>query len=49
MHAELIGKGARFTHGPRIVNRGEKLELWAASLDDPDGHSVAISQWRAVR
>jgi catechol 2,3-dioxygenase-like lactoylglutathione lyase family enzyme len=48
MHAELAGQGARFVHGPRVVARGEKLELWAASLADPDGHSVDISQWRAV-
>jgi catechol 2,3-dioxygenase-like lactoylglutathione lyase family enzyme len=48
MHAELAGRGARFTHAPRVVNRGQKLELLAASLDDPDGHGVDISQWRAV-
>jgi catechol 2,3-dioxygenase-like lactoylglutathione lyase family enzyme len=48
MHAELLGKGVEFAHGPRVVNRGERLELWAAELDDPDGHNIAISQWRAV-
>ena len=48
MYAELVAKGAKSAHGPMVVSRGEKLELWSAGLTDPDGHTVAISQWRAV-
>ena len=36
-------------HGPRAVNRGDRLELWAATFYDPDGHNIAITQWRAIR
>ena len=49
VHDELRAKGVTFTHAPRPVNRGGKLELWAATFADPDGHTVAITQWRAVR
>ena len=48
MYAELVAKGAESAHSPMVVSRGEKLELWSAGLTDPDGHTVAISQWRAV-
>ena len=41
--------GVQFVHAPRPVNRGDKLELWAATFYDPDGHNIAITQWRAVR
>jgi resuscitation-promoting factor RpfA len=45
-HDELKAKGVKFTYGPRPVNKGEKLELWAAAFKDPDGHGIAITQWR---
>jgi resuscitation-promoting factor RpfA len=45
-HEELKAKGVRFTYGPRPVNKGAKLELWAAAFKDPDGHGIAITQWR---
>ncbi|GAB3813756.1 VOC family protein [Micromonospora zhanjiangensis] len=45
-HAELRDKGVRFTYAPRVVNRGERLELWAAAFRDPDGHGIALTQWR---
>jgi catechol 2,3-dioxygenase-like lactoylglutathione lyase family enzyme len=48
VHEELRGKGVQFVHGPRAVNRGDRLELWAASFHDPDGHNIAVTQWRAV-
>ena len=48
MYAELRDKGVSFVHGPRAVNRGDRLELWAASFNDPDGHNIAITQWRAI-
>ncbi|HEU4426176.1 MAG TPA: VOC family protein [Pilimelia sp.] len=46
VYEELKAKGVRFTHGPRSVNRGARLELWAATFRDPDGHGIAITQWR---
>jgi catechol 2,3-dioxygenase-like lactoylglutathione lyase family enzyme len=49
VYEELRSKGVRFVHEPRAVNRGERLELWSATFEDPDGHNVAITQWRATR
>ncbi|MDG4764801.1 VOC family protein [Solwaraspora sp. WMMD406] len=46
VHDELKSKGVRFTYAPRAVNRGARLELWAAAFRDPDGHGVAIIEWR---
>ena len=31
---------------PGCVNRGTKLEVWAAAFRDPDGHGIALTQWR---
>jgi catechol 2,3-dioxygenase-like lactoylglutathione lyase family enzyme len=45
-YQELKNKGVRFTYAPRAVNKGERLELWAAAFRDPDGHGIAITQWR---
>ncbi len=45
-YEELVAKGVRFTYAPRAVNRGARLELWAAAFRDPDGHGIAITQWR---
>ncbi|BCJ51621.1 hypothetical protein Asp14428_30960 [Actinoplanes sp. NBRC 14428] len=49
VYEDLKRKGVTFIHGPRPVNRGDKLELWAASFHDPDNHNIAITQWRAIR
>jgi catechol 2,3-dioxygenase-like lactoylglutathione lyase family enzyme len=48
VYEELKAKGVTFVHAPRPVNRGDTLELWAASFNDPDKHNIAITQWRAV-
>lgn len=45
-YERLRDAGVRFTYAPRVVNRGAKLEVWAASFRDPDGHGVALTQWR---
>jgi catechol 2,3-dioxygenase-like lactoylglutathione lyase family enzyme len=42
----LKARGVKFTYGPRPVNRGERLELWAAAFRDPDGHGIALTQWK---
>ncbi len=47
VYEDLRAKGVRFTYPPRVVNRGVKLELWAAAFRDPDGHGIAITQWRS--
>jgi catechol 2,3-dioxygenase-like lactoylglutathione lyase family enzyme len=46
VYEQLKAKGVRFTYGPRPTSRGERLELWAAAFHDPDGHGIAITQWR---
>ncbi|WP_162908174.1 VOC family protein [Allorhizocola rhizosphaerae] len=47
VYRELKLRGVSFIYGPRVVNRGERLELIAASFKDPDGHGIAITQWKA--
>ncbi|NUT34889.1 MAG: VOC family protein [Hamadaea sp.] len=47
VHSDLVDKGVTFTYAPRVVNRGERLELWAAAFRDPDGHAVNLTQWRS--
>jgi resuscitation-promoting factor RpfA len=46
VYEELKAKGVRFTSGPRPAAVGERLEPWAATFRDPDGHGIAITQWR---
>ena len=45
-YERLRDSGVRFTYAPRVVNRGSKLEVWAAAFRDPDGHGIALTQWR---
>jgi catechol 2,3-dioxygenase-like lactoylglutathione lyase family enzyme len=45
-YERLRESGVRFTYAPRVVNRGTRLEVWAAAFRDPDGHGVALTQWR---
>ncbi|SIN14960.1 VOC family protein [Micromonospora cremea] len=45
-YERLRGSGVRFTYAPRVVNRGTRLEVWAAAFRDPDGHGIALTQWR---
>jgi catechol 2,3-dioxygenase-like lactoylglutathione lyase family enzyme len=47
VYRDLVEKGISFTFAPRVVNRGERLELWAAAFRDPDGHAVNLTQWRS--
>jgi len=48
-YEELRAKGVEFVHQPRVVSRGEDLELWAATLRDPDGHAIALTRWELRR
>jgi catechol 2,3-dioxygenase-like lactoylglutathione lyase family enzyme len=46
-YKDLKDRGIEFVHRPRVTSRGEKLDLWAAIFRDPDGHDIALTQWRA--
>jgi catechol 2,3-dioxygenase-like lactoylglutathione lyase family enzyme len=45
-YRRLKDAGLRFTYAPRVVNRGSRVEVWAAAFRDPDGHGIALTQWR---
>lgn len=47
VYRELKVRGVKFTYAPRVVNHGERLELWAAAFKDPDGHGIAVIEWKA--
>lgn len=47
VYRQLQERGVTFTYAPRVVNRGERLELWAAAFRDPDGHAVNLTEWRS--
>ena len=47
-YQRLRSSGVRFTYAPRVINRGTKLEVWAAAFRDPDGHGIALTQWRSL-
>jgi catechol 2,3-dioxygenase-like lactoylglutathione lyase family enzyme len=44
-YERLRREGVDFMHPPRVVNQGEQLEQWAATLRDPDGHAIALTRW----
>jgi catechol 2,3-dioxygenase-like lactoylglutathione lyase family enzyme len=46
-YKNLRDRGIEFVHRPRVTSRGEKLDLWAATFRDPDGHDIALTQWQA--
>lgn len=46
-YKDLKDRGIEFVHRPRVTSRGDKLDLWAATFRDPDGHDIALTQWRA--
>jgi catechol 2,3-dioxygenase-like lactoylglutathione lyase family enzyme len=45
-YADLAAKGVQFSHRPRMVSRGDEIELWKATFRDPDGHGIALTEWR---
>lgn len=47
VYRQLQERGVTFTYAPRVVNRGERLELWAAAFRDPDGHAINLTEWRS--
>jgi resuscitation-promoting factor RpfA len=47
-YADLRGRGVTFLHRPRPVGQYEQMTLWAAAFRDPDGHGIAVTQWRTA-
>jgi len=45
-YRDLVARGVQFVHVPRAITLGERLDLWAATFRDPDGHDIALTQWR---
>jgi catechol 2,3-dioxygenase-like lactoylglutathione lyase family enzyme len=45
-YEDLRAKGVAFAHKPRVMRPGDRLELWTATFRDPDGHTIALTQWR---
>jgi resuscitation-promoting factor RpfA len=48
VYEELRAAGIRFTSPPKVVGRGHRTEQWAAGFKDPDGHGLALTEWRQV-
>jgi catechol 2,3-dioxygenase-like lactoylglutathione lyase family enzyme len=48
-HSDLMAKGVTFSHRPKLVSRSDDLELWKAAFRDPDGHGIALTEWRQRR
>ena len=46
---DLTAKGVSFRYRPKMVSRSDDVELWKAAFDDPDGHGVALTEWRYRR
>jgi catechol 2,3-dioxygenase-like lactoylglutathione lyase family enzyme len=45
-YRDMVARGVEFVHAPRVISLGERLNLWAATFRDPDGHDIAVTQWR---
>jgi hypothetical protein len=45
-YREMVARGVEFVHAPRVISLGDRLNLWAATFRDPDGHDIAVTQWR---
>ena len=46
---ELLLQDVEFVHRPRAVSRYEQLELLSAAFRDPDGHGIALVNWKVRR
>ena len=45
-YRSLKDRGVEFISPATHHQLGEKLDLWAATFRDPDGHDIALAQWR---
>jgi catechol 2,3-dioxygenase-like lactoylglutathione lyase family enzyme len=48
-HDDLDSKGIEFRHRPVMISRSDDEETWIAAFLDPDGHGVALAEWRQRR
>ena len=48
-YSDLVAKGVMFNYRPKVVSRGGDEEIWVAAFRDPDGHGIALSEWRRRR
>lgn len=48
VYEELRASGVRFTSLPKVVSHGTNAEQWAAVFKDPDGHGLALTEWRRL-
>jgi resuscitation-promoting factor RpfA len=48
-YRDLVERGVTFVHRPRAVGQYDMMTLWAAALRDPDGHGIALTQWKPTR
>jgi catechol 2,3-dioxygenase-like lactoylglutathione lyase family enzyme len=46
---DLVAKGVAFSHRPKEVSRGNDEVTLVAAFRDPDGHGVALTEWRRRR
>jgi predicted enzyme related to lactoylglutathione lyase len=42
----LRAKGVAFTREPAETGRSDRLTVWTATFRDPDGHAIALTEWR---
>ncbi|MCI0689812.1 MAG: VOC family protein, partial [Sporichthyaceae bacterium] len=47
-YQSLRAKGVGFVAPPSLTSHGDRLALWSATFRDPDGHHIALTQWRAT-
>ena len=42
--ATLEKRGVAFTHRPHLIAKMDDHDLWMTFFDDPDGHTLAVTQ-----
>jgi catechol 2,3-dioxygenase-like lactoylglutathione lyase family enzyme len=45
-YRDLLAKGIEFRHRPMEISRSEHEVTLSAAFDDPDGHGLAITEYR---
>jgi catechol 2,3-dioxygenase-like lactoylglutathione lyase family enzyme len=45
-YQELRRRGVDFVHRPQWQRPGDRFDVWTALFRDPDGHAIALTQWR---
>jgi methylmalonyl-CoA/ethylmalonyl-CoA epimerase len=47
-HAAMQARGVKFREGPHAVHKAGPRELWMAFLDDTEGNTLAIMEWKTA-